>query len=74
MKSIGGEGKRVDEEAADQLEKEESRVDGNHDLDTGALGPRHLEGEGRRAGQSAIGVGWSRRLSSVGARKLRGNG
>lgn len=42
MESIGSKSQRMSKEAADDLEQEEGGVDGDHDLDTGALGPRHL--------------------------------
>lgn len=55
MESIGCKGERVDEEAADELEKEEKGVDDYHNLDAQALGPADAKetghgdgGEGRR--------------------------
>lgn len=41
VEGIGGQRQRMRQETAYQLEQEEGRVDGDHDLDAGALGPRH---------------------------------
>lgn len=50
VEGIGRERQRMRQEAAYQLEQEEGRVDGDHDFDAGALGPRHA-GEARHGEQ-----------------------
>lgn len=42
MKGISHKSKRVGKETRDDLDEEEDRVNGDHDLDPGALGPSHL--------------------------------
>lgn len=61
MESISSEGEGVSEEAADELKEKEGSVDGDHDLDTGRLGPQRLggtHGEDRRAPIGARDGGW----------------
>lgn len=38
------------EKAADKLKQEEDRVDGDHNLDASALGPRHHGGDAENLG------------------------
>lgn len=40
VEGIGRQRQRMRQETAYQFKKEEGRVDGNHDFDAGALGPR----------------------------------
>lgn len=42
VKGIGRQSKGVCEETGDQFEQEECRIDGDHHLDPGALGPSHF--------------------------------
>lgn len=44
VESIGRQRQRMRQETTYQLEQEEGRVDGDHDFDAGALGPRHAGG------------------------------
>lgn len=41
VEGIGGERKGLDNEASDELDKEEDDVDAQHDADAGGFGPRH---------------------------------
>lgn len=43
----------MSEKAANKFEQEEGRVNGNHDLDSSALGPRHIEARGDRGRKNA---------------------
>lgn len=42
VKGIGRQSKGVGEEASNQLEEEEASIDGDHNLDSGTLGPSHF--------------------------------
>lgn len=42
VKSIGHKSQRMREETRDNLDDEEGRVNGDHDLDPSTLGPSHL--------------------------------
>ena len=46
MESIGSQGERMGEEAADEFEQEEDCVDDDHNLDPEALGPGDMEEAG----------------------------
>jgi hypothetical protein len=50
VESIGREGERVNEKAADEFEKEEKCVDDNHNLDAQALRPADAKEAGHDDG------------------------
>lgn len=57
MEGIGSKGERVGEEAGNDLKKEERRINGEHNLDTGRLGKRqlgHIGGVGALRQRGAI--------------------
>lgn len=53
VEGISHQSQRVGEETGGELEDEEGRVKSNHDLDAGALGPRHLLEEAHDEGRCA---------------------
>lgn len=53
VEGISHQSQRVGEETGGKLEDEEGRVKSNHDLDAGALGPRHLLEEAHDEGRCA---------------------
>ena len=74
VEGISRQRQRVSEESADELEKEERRINANHDLDTGAFGPCQLGGHGEwmirwQASGRATNHGW-RKLSGLGGRGI----
>lgn len=80
MKGISSQGERAGEHAGDEFEQEEGRVDGDHDLDPGALGPGHFlqnaHGDGLGGARAGATKDGSDRLESdaMGSKLAEGEG